>query len=163
MRWTKDADQDLRRCWADESLSIGQIAKRFGCSRSATRRHAQRIGLERRDGEAVLSRRTEASRNHVWTPEAEARLLTLWADRAASIVAIARKLGTSRNSVSSKADRLGLPKRDGSVRAARKRRETPLAPAPSPPAPREISRAMRELAKFDPIVKRCVQMREVGL
>jgi hypothetical protein len=34
---------------------------------------------------------------------------------------------------------------------------------PSPAEPIEIPRAMRELAKFDPVIRRCVQMREQGL
>lgn len=50
MQWTKKAEDELRRYWA-EGLSAGEIHKRFdgGVSRNAIIGKAHRMGLERRE------------------------------------------------------------------------------------------------------------------
>jgi hypothetical protein len=73
--------------------------------------------------------------NSIWTPELDARLAELWADRALGTQSIGAMLGLTKNQVIGRADRLSLPPRDdpGLAKAneARKRMQT-LRATPDP-------------------------------
>jgi hypothetical protein len=92
-----------------------------------------------------------------WTREEDDLLRHYWGVRDMPAKAIGEVLGgRSKSSVNARADRLGLPSRDG---RPVKRKLVPQANA----KPAEISLAMRRLAKFDPVIRRAMQAREQGL
>lgn len=86
----------------------------------------------------------------IWTPEREASLRELWANRGESASAIGEAIGVSRCAVLGKAARLGLPKRKGKntprkpvkigshhpPRPKRERPPRPEKPTRMPPLPK---------------------------
>lgn len=95
-----------------------------------------------------------------WTPEAIRELRDLWADEALSASEIGRRLGTSKNAVISKANRLRLPSRPSPIvrgypsrpRGPRKSGAVTLAPLPAA-APRPVVVPVERVAP-EPVVVR---------
>jgi hypothetical protein len=92
----QDPAQLLRTLWADSTVSIGQIARKLDCTRSAARRRASRLGLPPRDSGEIVQALQEAG----WTHERTELLKTLWTDPKVSLTRIMARLKcTSRVSL----------------------------------------------------------------
>lgn len=68
-----------------------------------------------------------------WDEAAEARLAQLWADRSISTATIGRLMKRSKNAVTAKAHRIGLPARESPIK--------PGDEARVPPTPAQVERA----------------------
>jgi hypothetical protein len=105
--WTAAQTDRLTTLWADESLSVAEIADAVGKSREAVSNKAARIKLKRRGA---------ANGACAWT-DAQIELLTrLWGEGWSAGQIAAQIDGATRNSVIGKVNRLDLPPRRTKVR-----------------------------------------------
>src|SRR5262245_6612495 len=115
--FTPEEHETVRKLWLD-GLSSGLIGARLGRSGKSIRGKAARMKLPVRccnhnaDG-ALLSRRPRESAGF-WTPERVETLRRLWAEGVSSGL-IAEELGSTRNMIVGKVNRLGLAKRPTAV------------------------------------------------
>lgn len=99
----------LAALWADEELTVSQIAAALRVGHSTVHRWAAQAGLPPR----------QVRRSSKRTPEKEAALREMWPDRAMPLQEIARRLGVSRTAVTGWAQEMGLPARGASRPAGR--------------------------------------------
>lgn len=95
-------DAALQRLWADEQLSIRQIAQQLGVSQRTVSNWIHRLALPSRG---------RARSPYKASPEANARLRELSSDGVCTAAEIAAELGVSVSTVHRWRRRLGLPKR----------------------------------------------------
>lgn len=134
--WPDERFERLKTMWAAGKSSI-EIAKVLGVTRSAVMGKIVRAKLPGRKGPTS---RGQAE----WTLQAVATLKDMWNAGAMSAV-IAEKLGFTRKAVLSKADRLGLPRRDkiAAMRLA-PRKQGPRGPRTYTAQPKPKWRMYRE-------------------
>lgn len=99
--WTSEEDRRLRQLWK-RGLSDLFIGERLGRTPAAVSEHRRALGLAAQNLDG----------GEVWTAKRIAELTALW-NAGISVAKIAERLGVTRNAVSGKRLRLGLPKRSG--------------------------------------------------
>lgn len=122
--WRPEQIDALKSMWADGAF-LSDIGKKLGVSRGAIAGKIHRLKLPKR------GRGSERLADDTWTSEATEILKRMWAE-GASAPAIAGVVRRSRGAVGTKANRLGLPRRQAPpIKRARPHRHSFQGPRPA--------------------------------